>query len=123
MPQLVYGVWDGIVYDNRGTNAPAAPQGLDLSLFDQFDEGNPARIFLSERGFLVFSPDAPLLWALWKHFDKVAAESCGKCSPCRAGAPLLRDALAQACSGGHADWGEMRDIAEQMVHTSLCGVG
>ena len=74
MPQLVYGVWDGIVYDNRGAGVPASPQGLDLALFDQFNEGNPARIFLSERGFLVFSPDAPLLWALWKHFDKVASE-------------------------------------------------
>lgn len=68
------------------TGAPVSPPaaGLDLALFDQFNEGNPARIFLSERGFLVFSPDAPLLWALWKHFDKVASESCGKCSPCRA---------------------------------------
>ena len=123
MPQLVYGVWDGIVYDNRGAGVPASPQGLDLALFDQFNEGNPARIFLSERGFLVFSPDAPLLWALWKHFDKVASESCGKCSPCRAGAPLLRDALAHACRDGHVNWVEMRDIAEQMAHTSLCGVG
>ena len=122
MPRLVYGVWDGTVYDNRrGGNA--TPPGLDLSVFDSFSEGNPARSFLSDRGFLVFDPDLPLLWALWKHFDKVASESCGKCSPCRTGAPLLRDALAAARDGGAVDWRDVRDIAGQMSATSLCGVG
>lgn len=122
MPRLVYGVWDGTVYDNRaGGDGP--PPGLDLSVFDNFNEGNPARSFLSDRGFLVFDPELPLLWALWKHFDKVASESCGKCSPCRTGAPLLRDALAAARDGDAVDWQDLRDIAVQMCRTSLCGVG
>lgn len=122
MPQLVYGVWDDTVYDNRN-GGDASPPGLDLSLFNDFSEGNPARSFFSDRGFLVFDPDLPLLWALWKHFDKVASESCGKCSPCRAGAPLLRDALAAACDCNAVDWQDLRDIAVQMSSTSLCGIG
>ena len=28
MPQLIYGVWDNVVYDNRGTAAPTAPEDL-----------------------------------------------------------------------------------------------
>lgn len=122
MPRLVYGVWDGTVYDNRASG-DGTPPGLDLSVFDNFNEGNPARSFLSDRGFLVFDPELPLLWALWKHFDKVASESCGKCSPCRTGAPLLRDALAAARDGDAVDWQDLRDIAAQMCRTSLCGVG
>lgn len=122
MPRLVYGVWDGTAYDNR-TGGDATPPGLDLSVFDNFSEGNPARSFLSDRGFLVFDPELPLLWALWKHFDKVASESCGKCSPCRTGAPLLRDALAAARDGDTVDWQDLRDIAIQMCSSSLCGVG
>lgn len=122
MPRLAYGVWDGRVYDNRNGGSDAPPD-LDLSLFDGFNAGNPARAFFSDRGFLVFDAELPLLWALWKHFDKVASESCGKCSPCRTGAPLLRDALAAARDGDAVDWQDLRDIAEQMSKTSLCGVG
>lgn len=107
MPKLIYGVWDGIVYDNRGVDVPVSPEGWDLSLFDHFDEGNPARIFLSERGFLVFSADAPLLWALWKHFDKgclgilaASVRPVGQARLCCA------TALAHACGDGNVDWAQ-----------------
>ncbi|MBQ4616436.1 MAG: FAD-dependent oxidoreductase [Mailhella sp.] len=122
MPQLIYGVWDNVVYDNRGTAAPVSPD-LPLVLFDQFNEGNPTEIFLSNRGFLVFSESASLVWALWKHHERLAAESCGKCSPCRSGSQLLAQQLELACRGEQVNWGELRDITVQMHDTSLCGVG
>lgn len=123
MPQLIYGVWDHVVYDNRGSAAPVAPQDLPLELFDQFNEGNPTDIFLSNRGFLVFSRTASLVWALWKHHQRLAAESCGKCSPCRSGSPILAQELEKACRGEQVNWEEVRDITEQMHETALCGVG
>jgi len=122
MPKLAYGVWDGEVYDNRA-GGDAAPEGLDLAVFDSFNPGNPARVLLSHRGFLAFDPQAPLLWTLWKHFEKLADESCGKCSPCRAGAPLLRDMLAAALAGKETNLGIITEIARQMKHTALCGIG
>ena len=122
MAELAYGVWDGEVYDNRAGGSKVPP-GLDLTIFDNFNEGNPARILLSHRGFLVFDKSIPLLWALWKHFDKVAAESCGKCSPCRAAAPLVRDSLADALAGRKVNWEHLEALAAQMAETSLCGVG
>lgn len=122
MAKLAYGVWDGMAYDNRN-GGETGPADLDLSTFDNFNPGNPARAFFSHRGFLIFDERAPLLWALWKHMEKVATESCGKCSPCRTGAPLLRDILAQALAGRPTDWEEARDLADQMAQTSLCGVG
>lgn len=122
MPNLVYGVWDGKVYDNRN-GGNETPPDIDVAVFDSFNPGNPARIFLSHRGFLVFDPKVPLLWALWKHFEKVASESCGKCSPCRAGAQILRESLARALAGKEVDWQEIAEVATQMRDTSLCGVG
>ncbi len=122
MPNLAYGIWDGVVYDNRAGGANA-PEGIDLAIFDNFNEGNPARIILSHRGFLVFDRTVPLLWALMKHLHKVASESCGKCSPCRTGAPLLRDALADALAGKKINWVHIDEIATQMRETSLCGIG
>lgn len=122
MPTLAYGVWDGKAYDNRN-GGETYPPDLDLDAFASFNEGNPPRILLSHRGFLVFDPKVPLLWSLWKHFDKVARESCGKCSPCRTGAPLLRDSLASALAGKEVNWQTVREIANQMRETSLCGLG
>jgi formate dehydrogenase beta subunit len=56
---------------------------------------------------------------------RAADESCGKCTPCRIGAPLLRDALAEAREGkaDDAKWSEVGTIARQMAETSLCGLG
>ena len=122
MANFVYGVWDGIPYDNRSGSADTLPN-MNMDIFDNFNPGNPARILLSHRGFLVFDENVPLLWSLWKHFDKVASESCGKCSPCRTGSPLLREMLARALAGEDVDWKEVEQIAHQMEQTSLCGVG
>lgn len=122
MPNLAYGVWDGKVYDNRAGGNATAPD-LDLAVFDSFNPGNPARIFLSHRGFLAFDPHVPLLWVLWKHFEKIADESCGKCSPCRTGAPLVRDMLAGALADKPVSWDVVAEVAQQMKHTALCGIG
>lgn len=122
MPELAYGVWDGIVYDNR-KGGYAAPADLDLSVFDNFNPNNPARIILTHRGFLVFDHRVPLLWSLWKHFNKVASESCGKCSPCRSGSPLIRDMLAEALAGKDVNWKNLAQLATLMQETSLCGIG
>ncbi|MBO4300739.1 MAG: oxidoreductase, partial [Desulfovibrio sp.] len=123
MMELAYGVWDGKPYDNRKGVTPAAPPNLDLELFDHFNAGNPTDIFLSDRGFLVFNSGASLLKALFWHFRKVASASCGKCSPCRAGAPLIRDMLDQGLARPDVDWNDLLALAEQMAATSLCGVG
>jgi formate dehydrogenase beta subunit len=123
MPQLIYGVWDSVVYDNRGSSTPVTPTDLPLEIFDQFNNGNPIEIFLSNRGFLVFSRTASLVYALWKHHTRLASESCGKCSPCRSGSPIIAQELEKACRGEQTQWDEIRDLAEQMHETALCGVG
>ena len=65
------GVWDGVVYDNRGTADYKEPEGLDLKNLLQFNNGNPVMTFISHRGFLVFHPHANLLFAMTKYYPAV----------------------------------------------------
>lgn len=123
MVQLAFGVWDDRAYDNRKCTAPSSPPRLSLEMFESFNKDNPASIFLSDRGFLVFDENASLLGALAQHMHKVAAASCGKCSPCRAAAPLIDKMLTELLAGKDIDHHLLLDLAQQMASTSLCGIG
>ena len=61
MPDLVCGLWDGIAM-TVGLGAASVPANGDAQIFDNFDPGDPARIFLGRRGFLVFDARPPV-WA------------------------------------------------------------
>jgi NADH:ubiquinone oxidoreductase subunit F (NADH-binding)/NADH:ubiquinone oxidoreductase subunit E len=54
-----------------------------------------------------------------------AAESCGKCTPCREGAPRLLAMIDElvAAADGAAVGQRVRDVAEAMQLASLCGLG
>ena len=54
-----------------------------------------------------------------------AAESCGKCTPCREGTPRMVDALDRLMSGkgSPSDLDELRYLAEVVGLASLCGLG
>ncbi|MGH3214470.1 MAG: NADH-ubiquinone oxidoreductase-F iron-sulfur binding region domain-containing protein, partial [Trebonia sp.] len=53
-------------------------------------------------------------------------ESCGKCVPCRVGSAkahvILDGVLASGGGPGGVD-GEVRDLAEVLRRTSICGLG
>jgi len=125
MARLAYGVWDGKVHDNRGRPPGIATDLADLRGFDVFNSDNPIRAFLGDRGFFVFDPRVHLIDAFWRYMTKAADESCGKCTPCRIGTLLVRDALAELRQGGHAeyDFSTIETLCRQMTETSLCGVG
>jgi len=56
--------------------------------------------------------------------DFFAHESCGKCTPCRAGTEqLLRMVRALRSRGTPLDPGVVDDLASVMVDTSICGLG
>lgn len=126
MAHIYYGVWDNVVYDNRNTiEGGSAPDGFPIEQFWQFNSGNPMLSFIGDRGFLILSPRANIAHILWKHHARIAQESCGKCTPCRAGSRLLLAALDKARKGcgQEVDWRQVREIAEQMHATAACGIG
>ena len=54
-----------------------------------------------------------------------AAESCGKCTPCREGTPRMVEAIDRLISGhgSPSDLDELRSLAEVVGAASLCGLG
>ncbi|MCE1236248.1 MAG: FAD-dependent oxidoreductase [Hyphomicrobiales bacterium] len=125
MAHVSYGVWDDKIHDNRGKLPIDIPEDPDLHDFVYFSHGNPIRAFVGDRGFLVFDEELDLVSALHRHLVRAAEESCGKCTPCRVGAPLLRDALDDVLHGRATDatWERVDEIAAQMTGTSLCRIG
>ena len=125
MNPLIYGYWDGVFYDNRQTFTPSAPENIPLEQFSQFNPGNPIMSFVGDRGFLVMDRRADLAFTLWRYYQRAARESCGKCTPCRAGTLIIVEALEKAVHGkaGEVDWAFVERVAEQMKETSLCGIG
>ena len=123
--RLHYGVWDGVVYDNRGTADYKEPEGLDLKNLLQFNNGNPVMTFISHRGFLVFHPHANLLFAMNKYYSTVKDNSCGKCTPCRIGSTRGVETIDKIVAGKNReqDIHLLRDLCDLMTHGSLCAMG
>lgn len=126
MARVIYGLWDGTLYDNRGKGLFEIPDVPGFEGIDVFNQGNPVKAFFGDRGFFVFEPGVNLLDALWRYMDKAADESCGKCTPCRVGTGLIRDWLGALCNGaasGPESLDSILELAKQVRATSLCGLG
>jgi formate dehydrogenase (NADP+) beta subunit len=125
MTALAYGVWDGQVVDRRNADVPLPASLPALDGFDCFNKNNPIRAFLGDRGFLVFDPSVSLVDAFRRQMEMAAAQSCGKCTPCRIGAPMIRDALGAFARAqpGPLDLDGIVELARQMTDSSLCGLG
>lgn len=125
MTSIAYGFWDGQTADLR-TGKTSLPAGWpELEGFDFFNQGNPIRAFIGDRGFLVFDDSVCLIDAFRRQMEMAAQQSCGKCTPCRIGAPLIRDALASygQARPGPLDLEGIIELARQMTDSSLCGLG
>ena len=125
MAKVAYGVWRDTIIDNRDKRVFEIEDHPDLNAFDEFDPGNPVKIFLGHRGLLVFDREVSLVRSLLCYFERICAESCGKCTPCRVGTRILRDRLSELARGkaGPEVLDEMETLALQMRETSLCGLG
>jgi len=125
MSHIVYGVWNGAVHDYRDSSKPIPENPVALKDIDVFNEGNLIRAFVGDRGFFVFEKGVSLIDTFWRYMDKAAEQSCGKCTPCRMGTVLVRDALASLRKGelSALTLDDITALARQMTDTSLCGLG
>ncbi len=125
MTNVVYGYWNGTLYDNRGKPSGGTSALSGFGGLDEFNPGNRILAFFGDRGFFVFDPHVSLIDAFWRYMAKAAEQSCGKCTPCRMGTLLVRDALATMRRGDVSSLGldGIARLARQMNETSLCGLG
>ncbi len=99
------------------------PSGFDVSLLGgSLDPGGAA---LGAGGIVAIDDSMPIAEVVAHLASYNAAESCGKCTPCREGAPRMRDLLRGLASGNaEPDAIELLDALDEAMSTaSLCGLG
>jgi formate dehydrogenase/NADH-quinone oxidoreductase subunit F len=100
------------------------PDKLDVEL--DFGTLQAAGSMLGSGAMVVMAEGTDLLAAAVNVLRFFRDESCGKCVPCRVGSTKAHVMLADvvAAGGGPADVaGDVRDLAEVMRRTSICGLG
>ncbi len=124
MTSFLFGVWEGVPFDNRLRADPRTPN-IDLSRVETFDEQNPLTSLLCDKGFVMLSGEHSVVDALARYYERAKQLSCGRCTPCRSGSVLIAEALEKALhgEGAHVDWDRIKAVLELMKETSLCGIG
>ena len=100
------------------------PGQLDVEL--DFGTLQAAGSMLGSGAMVVMAAGTDLLAAATNVLRFFRDESCGKCVPCRVGstkAHVILDGLLAAGGGPGGVNGEVRDLAEVMRRTSICGLG
>ena len=125
MAEISYSIWNGVILDSRTKDGECLPIKNNYINISTFNDDNKIRAFVGDKGFIVLDDSVDLLTAFFKHLSKAADESCGKCTPCRVGIPLLRNSLADIRKKGArpGDWQAVERLARHIADTSLCGLG
>jgi formate dehydrogenase/NADH-quinone oxidoreductase subunit F len=100
------------------------PDQLDVAL--DFGTLQEAGSMLGSGAIVVMAEGTDLLAAAVNVLRFFRDESCGKCVPCRVGsakAHVILDGLVGAGGGPAGVDGDVRDLAEVMRRTSICGLG
>jgi NADH:ubiquinone oxidoreductase subunit F (NADH-binding)/NADH:ubiquinone oxidoreductase subunit E len=100
------------------------PGQLDVEL--DFGTLQEAGSMLGSGAIVVMAEGTDLLAAAVNVLRFFRDESCGKCVPCRVGsakAHVILDGLLGAGGGPAGVNGDVRDLAEVMRRTSICGLG
>jgi len=100
------------------------PDKLDVEL--DFGTLQAAGSMLGSGAMVVMAEGIDLLAAATNVLRFFRDESCGKCVPCRVGstkAHVILDGLLAAGGGPAAVNGEVRDLADVLRRTSICGLG
>lgn len=74
-------------------------------------------------GVIAFADDTPIINIVGEVFRFGARESCGECTPCHFGAPVLAEMANAAATGASIDSARYQQLIEALAATSLCGHG
>jgi len=90
-----------------------------------FDSLTEAGAVMGSGGMIVVDDDTCMVELARYFLQFAAAESCGKCIPCRVGGQRLLDALKRITEGQgtRKDLTIIREVSDKMGGTSLCGLG
>ncbi|MBR1517253.1 MAG: 4Fe-4S binding protein [Bacteroidales bacterium] len=105
------------------TGGVLTEQHLDLPFdYDMLEE---AGVAMGPGSIQVLNENSCIPTLLKNNMEFAADESCGKCTPCRIGTKRLYEVLDKITDarGTMDDLQELRNLAQVMHETSLCGLG
>ena len=113
----------GIVAVGGPSSGILPPSELDLPLKPGFL--HPSGVVMGAGGVMVLDDSVTPIEAARRLAAYNAAESCGKCTPCREGTPRIVAALDRLASEGATSdvLEELRYLSEIVGAASLCGLG
>lgn len=121
------GIPNGRTFKAVQTGGPSGgclpAEKLDMPV--DFDSLTAAGSMMGSGGMIVMD-DKTCMVDVAKYFTEfLVNESCGKCTPCREGLPILRDTLQRICNGEGkpGDIEFLDEYAEFVNSTSLCQLG
>ncbi len=129
--EVVFDIGGGIPKNKKfkavqigGPSGGCLPEScLDLPIdFESLDEAGA----MMGSGSLVVVDEATCMVELSKFFiNFCAAESCGKCTPCRVGTNIMLEILTNITDGKgkEGDVELLEELAEEIGRMSLCGLG
>jgi NADP-reducing hydrogenase subunit HndC len=129
--ELVYdiggGIPDGKAFKAVQTGGPSGgcipAEALDTPI--DYESLTALGAIMGSGGVIVMDEDNCMVNLARYFLEFTASESCGQCVPCRAGLPRMLDLLRRIASGKGttADVERLRETAELIRTTSLCGLG
>ncbi len=129
---IIYDIGSGIKKKGRkfkavqlgGPSGGCIPEDY-LNIFVTYEDIEKSGAIVGSGGMVVMD-DSNCMVSTAKFFlDFTADESCGKCVPCRIGTKLMLDILTDICKGQgkEGDIETLKDLSEDIISTSLCGLG
>ena len=99
------------------------PEHMDISL--DFDSLKKVGAIIGSGGLVVMDEDACMVNIAQFFMNFICEESCGKCTPCREGTTRMNEILTRITKGEGkmSDIDELKDLAEMIKTSSLCGLG
>ncbi|MCR4817581.1 MAG: NADH-quinone oxidoreductase subunit NuoF [Fretibacterium sp.] len=100
-----------------------AEKDLDIRL--DFDTLKKRGAMVGSGGLVVMDEHTCMIEVARFFMDFTQRESCGKCVPCREGTRRMLEILERivAGNGKMEDLQSLRDLADLITHTALCGLG
>ena len=113
----------GVVAVGGPSSGVLPPTELDLELKPGLL--HPSGVVMGAGGIMVMDSTVSALDVARRLAAYNAAESCGKCTPCREGTPRIVAALDRLAAGGNSasDVEDLRYLSEIVGAASLCGLG
>ncbi len=121
------GIKDGKKFKSVQTGGPSGgcltEKHLDIPI--DYDSLLACGSMMGSGGMIVMDEDDCMVSVAKFYLDFTVEESCGKCAPCRIGNKRLYEILDKITKGNatEEDLGILRNLANVIKDTSLCGLG